>query len=240
LIFTGLCRTIVGLGINAQLWALKQRGTAMTMEFINFLARWGHGLFGITWIGMLYYFNFIQGAYFKEASPEGLADAKAKLAPRALWWFRWGAMFTFITGIILFAGVYHNAQMNNYIIIGVVMGTLMAANVWMVIWPAQKIALGLVEGGDAAAAAGKALLASRTNTLFSAPMLWGMFAGPHYSGYGYGTAVGGTGLIIALVIIAAIEINGLKGKMGPITTVSGVIKSSLVLTAVLALALNLL
>jgi len=220
--------------------ALNQRGTAMTMEFINFLARWGHGLFGITWIGMLYYFNFIQGAYFKEASPEGLADAKAKLAPRALWWFRWGAMFTFITGIILFAGVYHNAQMNNYIIIGVVMGTLMAANVWMVIWPAQKIALGLVDGGDKAAAAGKALLASRTNTLFSAPMLWGMFAGPHYSGYGYGTAVGGTGLILALVIIAAIEVNGLKGKMGPITSVSGVIKSSLVLTAVLALALNLL
>jgi uncharacterized membrane protein len=220
--------------------ALNQRGTAMTMEFINFLARWGHGLFGITWIGMLYYFNFIQGAYFKEASPEGLADAKAKLAPRALWWFRWGAMFTFITGIILFAGVYHNAQLNNYIIIGVVMGTLMAANVWMVIWPAQKIALGLVDGGDKAAAAGKALLASRTNTLFSAPMLWGMFAGPHYSGYGYGTAVGGTGLIIALVIIAAIQINGLKGKMGPITSVSGVIKSSLVLTAVLALALNLL
>ena len=130
--------------------------------------------------------------------------------------------------------------MNNYIIIGVVMGTLMAANVWMVIWPAQKIALGLEDGGDKAAAAGKALLASRTNTLFSAPMLWGMFAGPHYSGYGYGTAVGGTGLIIALVIIAAIEINGLKGKMGPITSVSGVIKSSLVLTAVLALALNLL
>ena len=106
--------------------------------------------------------------------------------------------------------------------------------------PAQKIALGLVDGGDKAAAAGKALLASRTNTLFSAPMLWGMFAGPHYSGYGYGTAVGGTGLILALVIIAAIEINGLKGKMGPITSVSGVIKSSLVLTAVLALALNLL
>jgi hypothetical protein len=71
-------------------------------------------------------------------------------------------------------------------------------------------------------------------------MLWGMFAGPHYAGYGYGTAVGGTGLILALVIIAAIEINGLKGKMGPITSVSGVIKSSLVLTAVLALALNLL
>ena len=222
------------------MWALNQRGTAMTMEFINFLARWSHGLFGITWIGMLYYFNFIQGAYFKEASAEGLADAKEKLAPRALWWFRWGAMFTFITGVILLGGVYHNAQMNNYIIIGVVMGTLMAANVWMVIWPAQKIALGIEEGGDKAAAAAKALLASRTNTFFSAPMLWAMFAGPHYAGYGYGTAVGGTGLIVALVIIAAIELNGLKGKQGPLTTVRGVIVSSLVLTAVLAIALNVL
>ncbi len=73
----------------------------MTIEFINFLARWGHVLFGIVWIGMLYYFNFVQGGYFKEASAEGLADAKAKLAPSALWWFRWGAMFTFITGLYL-------------------------------------------------------------------------------------------------------------------------------------------
>ena len=71
-------------------------------------------------------------------------------------------------------------------------------------------------------------------------MLWAMFAGPHYAGYGYGTAVGGTGLIVALVIIAAIELNGLKGKQGPLTTVRGVIVSSLVLTAVLALALNAL
>lgn len=212
----------------------------MTAEFINFLARWGHGLFGITWIGMLYYFNFVQGSYFKEASPEGLADAKAKLAPRALWWFRWGAMFTFLTGLILLGGVYHNMQMNNYIIIGSAMGILMAANVWMVIWPAQRIALGIEEGGDKAAAAAKALLASRTNTLFSAPMLFGMFAGPHYVGHGYGTAVGGTGLTVALVIIAAIEINGLKGKQGPITTIKGVIVSSLVLTAVLAIVLNTL
>jgi len=212
----------------------------MTAEFINFLARWGHGLFGITWIGMLYYFNFVQGSYFKEASPEGLADAKAKLAPRALWWFRWGAMFTFLTGLILLGGVYHNMQMNNYIIIGSAMGILMAANVWMVIWPAQRIALGIEEGGDKPAAAAKALLASRTNTLFSAPMLFGMFAGPHYVGHGYGTAVGGTGLTVALVIIAAIEINGLKGKQGPITTIQGVIVSSLVLTAVLAIVLNTL
>ena len=71
----------------------------MDMFFLNFLARWAHVLFGIVWIGMLYYFNFVQGGYFKQASAEGLADAKAKLAPSALWWFRWGAMFTFISGV---------------------------------------------------------------------------------------------------------------------------------------------
>ena len=205
---------------------------------LNFSTRWAHVLFGITWIGMLYYFNFVQGGYFKQASAEGLADAKAKLAPSALWWFRWGAMFTFLTGLYLLHTISN--VLNNYIIIGSAMGILMAANVWMVIWPAQKIALGLVEGGDKAAAGAKALLASRTNTLFSAPMLFGMLAGPHYAGHGYGTAVGGTGLTVALVIIIALEINGLKGKQGPMTTVNGVIGSSLALTAILVGALKLL
>ncbi|MBT5795895.1 MAG: antitermination protein NusG [Porticoccaceae bacterium] len=203
---------------------------------LNFSTRWAHVLFGITWIGMLYYFNFVQGGYFKQASAEGLADAKAKLAPSALWWFRWGAMFTFLTGLYLLHTISN--VLNNYIIIGSAMGILMAANVWMVIWPAQKIALGLVEGGDKAAAGAKALLASRTNTLFSAPMLFGMLAGPHYGGYV--TPIGGTGLIVALVIIVALEINGLKGKQGPMTTVNGVIGSSLALTAILVGALNLL
>ena len=208
----------------------------MTVEFINFLFRWGHVLFGIVWIGMLYYFNFVQGGYFKQASAEGLADAKAKLAPSALWWFRWGAMFTFITGLYLLHSISN--VLNNYIIVGAAMGALMAANVWMVIWPAQRIALGIEEGGDKAAAAAKALLASRTNTLFSAPMLFGMLAGPHYGQYG--SDVGGTGLTVMLVIVLALELNGLKGKQGPMTTVNGVIGSSLVLTAVMVAALNML
>ena len=208
----------------------------MTVEFINFLFRWGHVLFGIVWIGMLYYFNFVQGGYFKQASAEGLADAKAKLAPSALWWFRWGAMFTFITGLYLLHSISN--VLNNYIIVGAAMCTLMAANVWMVIWPAQRIALGIEEGGDKAAAAAKALLASRTNTLFSAPMLFGMLAGPHYGQYG--SDVGGTGLTVMLVIVLALELNGLKGKQGPMTTVNGVIGSSLVLTAVMVAALNML
>ncbi|MEY8264314.1 MAG: urate hydroxylase PuuD [Bermanella sp.] len=211
-----------------------------TMDLINMLARWGHLLFGMTWIGLLYYFNFIQGGYFKGASPEALKDAKAKLAPEALWWFRWGAMFTFLTGLFLLMGVAKLQVMNDYIVLGATLGTLMFMNVWMIIWPKQKIALGLVEG-DAAAAAPKALLASRTNVLFSGPMAFCMLAGPHFGGLGGGyTGAGSTALWVALAIVGALFINGLKGKQGPMTTVRGVIVSSLVLTLVLIGILNVL
>ncbi|TLU67394.1 antitermination protein NusG [Thalassotalea litorea] len=200
------------------------------MDMINMLTRWGHVLFGLTWIGLLYYFNFIQGGYFKKATPEALADAKKHLAPEALWWFRWGAMFTFITGLLLLVGVHKLNVMNDYIVVGVALGTLMFLNVWLVIWPNQKVALGMVEG-DGPAAAGKALLASRTNTLFSGPMLFFMLAGPHYAGYGMG--VGSTALWVCLAIAAVLEINALAGKQGPMTTVKGVITSSIVLTAIM-------
>lgn len=209
------------------------------MDFIDFLVRWAHVLFGITWIGMLYYFNFVQGGYFKSASPEALADAKAKLAPSALWWFRWGAMFTFVTGVYLLYYVGKINAFNDYIAIGALMGTLMFLNVWIIIWPNQKIALGMVEG-DAPAAGAKALLASRTNVLFSAPMLFGMLAGPHFVGQGYGTGAGGTDLWIAIGIIALLQINGMIGKQGPLTTVKGVIHASLGLTAVLVAVLYFL
>jgi len=208
-----------------------------TMEFINFLFRWGHLLFGITWIGLLYYFNFIQGGYFKQATPEALSDAKAKLAPSALWWFRWGAMFTFITGVFLLMGVQKQGVMNEYIVAGALFGTLMFLNVWLIIWPNQKIALGMVEG-DGPTAAGKALLASRTNTLFSAPMAYCMLASPHI-GYGADSLLsvngGGTALYVVLALIAALEVNAIVGKQGPMTTVKGVIHSSLGLTVVMAL-----
>ncbi|WP_260680367.1 urate hydroxylase PuuD [Thalassotalea sp. PS06] len=199
------------------------------MDMINMLFRWSHVLFGITWIGLLYYFNFIQGGYFKKATPEALADAKKHLAPEALWWFRWGAMFTFITGLLLLVGVHKLNVMNDYIVLGATLGTLMFLNVWLVIWPNQKIALGMVEG-DAPTAAGKALLASRTNTLFSGPMAFFMLAGPHYAGYGMG--VGSMALWVSLAIAVLLEINALAGKQGPMTTVKGVIVSSIILTAV--------
>ncbi|MGB5326379.1 MAG: urate hydroxylase PuuD [Pseudomonadales bacterium] len=204
---------------------------------IEFIFRWLHVLFGITWIGLLYYFNFIQGGYFKAATPEGLADAKAKLAPEALWWFRWGAMFTFLTGVILLGYVHGANVLNEYIVLGALMGTFMFLNVWLIIWPKQKIVLGLVSGSDPTAGP-KALLASRTNTLFSGPMAFGMLAGPHLGGYGLknmgieGYSMG-TGFLIALALIILIELNALFGKLGPIESVKGVIHSSFALTAIL-------
>lgn len=208
------------------------------MEIIDFLARWGHLLFGITWIGMLYYFNFVQGGYFKEASPEGLADAKAKLAPSALWWFRWGAMFTFITGVYLLATLGGTLAGNGYILIGALMGTFMFLNVWIIIWPAQQIVLGMKEG-DGPAAGAKALLASRTNTLFSAPMAFFMLASAHKQAMPTGFSLD-NGFYIALAVVVLLELNAIIGKQGPMASVKGVIHSSLALTAVLALSMNCL
>ncbi len=209
------------------------------MDLLGFLFRWSHVLFGITWIGMLYYFNFVQGGYFKQASAEGLADAKAKLAPNALWWFRWAAMGTFLTGLVLLG--YLGASLNNYIVIGIVFGVLMFLNVWIIIWPNQKIALGMVEG-DAPAAGAKALLASRHNVLYSAPMTFCMLASGHPTGsMGYNPGFSmSTSIIVMLVIIAALQANAMFGKQGPLTTVKGVIHSSLALTAVMVLVFNFL
>lgn len=210
----------------------------MELEFIvNIMARWGHLLFGMTWIGLLYYFNFIQGGYFKSATPEGLADAKAKLAPEALWWFRWGAMFTFITGLVLFYGVEKMGQMNSYIVIGATLGTFMFLNVWLIIWPNQKIALGMVEG-DAAVAGPKALLASRTNTLFSAPMTFCMLAGGHFGAWG-NLSTHMNAMYAALTVVVLLEVNAIVGKQGPIASVRGVIVSSLVLTGILVAILQM-
>jgi uncharacterized membrane protein len=208
------------------------------MQYLGFLFRWSHVLFGITWIGMLYYFNFVQGGYFKKASPEALVDAKAHLAPSALWWFRWGAMGTFLTGVIMLFTV--PSANNNYIWIGSVFGTLMFLNVWMVIWPNQKIALGMV-AGDAATAGAKALRASRHNVLFSGPMAFCMLASSHGGMGGYEKLDwSAPSMIIMLAIIALLEFNALKGKQGPLTSVNGVIHSSLALTALMVVILNFL
>lgn len=202
------------------------------MALIDFLFRWGHVLFGITWIGLLYYFNFVQGEYFKEAEASAKADATKKLAPRALWWFRWGAMFTFLTGLYLL--YLMGGSVNQYITLGAIMGIFMFLNVWLIIWPAQKIVIGISQG-DAAKAGPKAMLASRTNTLFSGPMLFGMLASKHgtFSAAGFAKPeLYDMGFLVALILVLLLEANAIFGKTGPMTSVAGVIHSSLALTVV--------
>ena len=193
-----------------------------------------HILFGIAWIGLLYYFNFVQTEYVKVAEPDAKADVMKKLAPNALWWFRWAALFTFLTGVILLYQIW--ARIGTEIILGVTMGTLMMLNVWGIIWRNQKIVLGMKEG-DAAIAAAKAGLASRTNTLFSVPMLMYMVYSAHAPGsYLVLDDWNMTSLLIGLVIIFTIEANAIWGKMLPvIASVRSVITSSFVLAVILKL-----
>ncbi len=205
------------------------------MMILEFIFRWAHVLFGIVWIGMLYYFNFVQTEYFKEAEADAKADAVKKLAPRALWWFRWGAMFTFLTGCyLLYAIGAHNNLLGQPVIwVGAFAGILMFLNVWLIIWPNQQVVLGLKEG-DGPTSAAKAGLASRTNTLFSGPMLFGMLGSKHLYIDASPTAV-----YVALGIIALLELNALFGKTGPMTSVKGVIHCSIALTAAVWAALAL-
>ena len=199
-----------------------------------------HILFGIAWIGLLYYFNFIQGEYVKVAEPDAKADVFKKLAPNALWWFRWAALFTFLTGVILLHQI--SVRIGTEIILGATMGTLMMLNVWGIIWRNQKIVLGMKEG-DAAAAGAKAGLASRTNTLFSVPMLMYMVYsanGQDATGLIIHPEWSSTSLLIGLAIIFAIEANAIWGKMlSVITSVRAVIISSFVLSVVLKLITDL-
>ena len=188
-----------------------------------------HILFGIAWIGLLYYFNFVQTEYVKIADPDAKADVFKKLAPNALWWFRWAALFTFLTGVILLHQIY--VRIGTEIILGATMGTIMMLNVWGIIWRNQKIVLGMKDG-DAAAAGAKAGLASRTNTVFSVPMLMYMVYSVHGGNVGMGISM--NALYLGLAIIFAIEANAIWGKMLPaITSVRAVITSSFILAIVL-------
>ena len=137
------------------------------------VTRFLHTLFGITWIGLLYYFNFVGGGYVKDATPDAKKDYLQKHQPNALWYFRWAAAFTFLTGIYLLYWVSQVPLAYNVgISLGATMATIMFLNVWLIIWPNQKKVI--AGTADAPEAAAKALLASRTNTLLSFPMLYFM------------------------------------------------------------------
>ena len=206
----------------------------MEAYLYNVLFRWGHIVVGIAWIGLLYYFNFVQTEYVKKADPEAKKDVMQKLAPNALWWFRWAAFFTFLTGLYL---LYVQERMiTTAIALGTLMGTIMMLNVWGIIWRNQKVVIGLKEG-DAVKAGAKAALASRTNTLLSLPMLYFMVSSAHGGTAAYPKSyllIDGylsTGFWIVFIAVLLIEFNAIFGKMySMITSVRSVITSSLVLT----------
>jgi uncharacterized membrane protein len=221
---------------------------------VEFLLRWLHFLAGITWIGLLYYFNFVQGPFFAEADAATKSAATQKLVPRALWWFRWGAMLTFLSGAAIIGmrmgpGVAATPW-GVAIMTGALFGTLMFLNVWLVIWPNQKVviasAVAAATGGQAnpvAAAAGRrAFLASRSNVVFSIPMLFFMGAASHMPP----TSVTNlTGYWIGVFIVAAlVEINALTATSGattkPIEKIPGVITTGFVVWAVVYALVELL
>jgi len=202
-----------------------------------FAARWLHVLVGITWIGLLYYFNFVQVPAFAEMEAAARNNALDKLAWRALWWFRWAAAATVATGILLllfqepgngsndpqlFSGDYWKSVQGMSIATGILLALTMFFNVWLVIWPNQKKVIAnarnVQAGGEAdptAAAAGrKAALASRQNTIFSFAMLMFMVGTAHFFSLDVFKLVASDGnrvgyWIVVVVVWAAFELKAL-------------------------------
>ena len=185
-IFQSLGRTVTA-GVVILLIVMGIAGTFSMlgqMDWWRFFFRWLHVLSGVMWIGILWYFNFVQIPSMPKIPDEQKPAIGKVIAPAALFWFRWGAMSTIITGLIL-------AWMNGYLVqalslqkpvtaigLGMWFGIIMWFNVWFIIWPNQKKALGLVTvpAEEKTAAARKAMLTSRFNTMFSIPMLYFMVA----------------------------------------------------------------
>jgi uncharacterized membrane protein len=199
-----------------------------------FVSRWLHVVVGITWIGLLYYFNFVQVPAFAEMEAAARNNAVDKLASRALWWFRWAAVATVITGLMillftkegdkaqLFSSDYMKSVSGMAIATGILLALTMFLNVWLVIWPNQKKVIAnarnVQAGGEAdptAAAAGrKALLASRMNAIYSFTMLLFMVGTSHFFTPGNFKAFPsgsdrGIYWAIAIVIWGVLELNAL-------------------------------
>jgi uncharacterized membrane protein len=180
---------VLSVALVIILMSWHDAGLALDKAWWGFIFRWLHVLSGVMWIGILWYFNFVQIPNMANIPDEQKPAITGVIAPAALFWFRWGAMSTLITGLIL-------AWLNGYIVdaiaigltdgvpkhtaigIGMWLGTIMWFNVWFIIWPNQKKALGIVkvEADEKAKAGRTAMLFSRTNTMLSIPMLYAMVA----------------------------------------------------------------
>ena len=213
----------------------------------EFGLRWLHFLAGITWIGLLYYFNFVQGPFMAEADPATKSAATQKLVPRALAWFRWSALVTFLTGAAIIGDRLGRASEGSAawksswavtILTGASLGTVMLINVWGVIWRNQKVVIASAKaaasGGQAnaaaPAAARRAFLASRTNVVLSIPMLFYMGAASHFTLPATGSH--SAYWVSLIVLVGLIEVNALTATTGPTTKpiekISGVIVTGFV------------
>ena len=220
------------------------------LSVFEFLLRWLHYFFGVMWIGHLYYFNLTQGVFLNSTEVENSAKTalRTKLLPTALFYFRWGAMWTFVTGIMYYGHKFHSfgnfsafmgSSYGTLISIGALMGIMMWGNVWFLIWPKQKIVIenaNRVAKGEtalptAADAAARANVVSRTNTLLSIPMLFFMGAASHLP-----LAVTDSSNLMVFwlilgALLAVIEYNAITGKTYQImTTVKQVLTSGFVLS----------
>lgn len=197
---------------------------------VQFLLRWIHVFFGIIWIGHLYFFNFVN------VPLQGVLDdatkklVNPKLLPRALWWFRWGAMVTFVSGWVLFTLVYMYTPDAGFgpsalfstedgissraiwILFGMILGSIMWFNVWFIIWPAQKGMLqGKFQAEQLPAVRKRALLASRTNAYLSSALLFAMLAPQSYGAVNLVTLVV-VSVIGAVAIWHLIKISAKAGS----------------------------
>ncbi len=201
---------------------------ALDATTVGFLLRWFHVLFGIVWIGMLYFFNFVNGPFAKTLDADTKKKVVPELMPRALWWFRWGAMGTFLTGVAMLAllamkdpfyfkdGAGQLQGRAGWVMMGVTFATIMWFNVWFVIWPRQRKLIGWLKAGEKNPEADKltrvAFLASRTNTYLSGPMLFAMLASVNFAGY-----FGPVAIVVSLVLGFG-AMHGLIGRSGKVST----------------------
>ena len=161
-------------------------------EVLNILFRWFHVVFGILWIGLLYFFNFVNANFAKTLDADTKKKVVPELMPRALYFFRWASMITFIAGLVLLyinymgptaSGSWDSAR-GHWIMLGALFGTIMWFNVWFIIWPSQRKIINGIKSGNAAAPeiVSRAALASKINVYLSVPMTFAMLAaGGHFT-----------------------------------------------------------
>ena len=179
----GNLHLVLAIGLALAIAVMMAFGPTAPVD-LNSVMRWLHLFFGVLWIGLLYYLNFVQVPTMPKVPVELKKGVTGYIAPNVFFFFRWAALFTVLTGLtIAFVGGYGHQALTlsgegnvNLIGLGMWMAIIMFLNVWLIIWPAQKKILGIVEATDAekAAATPRALIASRTNLLLSLPMFYTM------------------------------------------------------------------